>query len=425
MDLRIILDKSVVQGLSNPEVDSFDKHFLQVVPPILRDEILGDLSKQKTDAKTINRISGASYRISGNRALTEDHHLLILHSLLGAEIPMDGRVILSGQRMVRSKGGSIGIKVETPLEDSTIARWEQRIFTREEELWAAAWRNRNRNIYPQMYVRRIEKVGLSLNIPQTYEDLVNSIEYLVGEKSFQPSLLLFLYREFDIPYQLQVKINTRWTKTGNPLIKDFAGYAFFCIRAILLLAIGLTNPKLFKEHKHNRHDLEYCYYLPQCEIFSSKDNLHKNLVPLLLRQNQSYVDGDELKKDLNRLASDVGESGFGPRTTPPKKEDSVVFKLWKKHKLERSKLAPPKTRLTANNKPILTEEESRSLSFPEFIRKMTEKLEDSHDLSSEEIKTLRDDVGEADPVIFMQKKMLVSKERLLKMYPHLNASDLD
>ena len=46
--LRIILDKSVVYGLNNFEVDSLDRYFFQVVPHILADEILADLTKQQT-----------------------------------------------------------------------------------------------------------------------------------------------------------------------------------------------------------------------------------------------------------------------------------------------------------------------------------------------------------------------------------------
>lgn len=88
------------------------------------------------------------------------------------------------------------------------------------------------------------------------------------------------------------------------MIKNFAPYAFFCVRANFLWAIGLTNPELFKPDKNDRKDLEYCYYLPHCEILASKDHKHKRLVPFLLRPDQSFINGDELKTDLRRLSED-------------------------------------------------------------------------------------------------------------------------
>ena len=44
--LRIVLDKSVVFGLHNLEVDSLDRYFFQIVPNILTSEILADLAKE-------------------------------------------------------------------------------------------------------------------------------------------------------------------------------------------------------------------------------------------------------------------------------------------------------------------------------------------------------------------------------------------
>jgi hypothetical protein len=43
--LRIILDKSVVYGLNNSEADSLDRYFFQIVPHILANEILAELTK--------------------------------------------------------------------------------------------------------------------------------------------------------------------------------------------------------------------------------------------------------------------------------------------------------------------------------------------------------------------------------------------
>ena len=99
--LRITLDKSVVYGLHNEEVDSLDRYFFQVVPSILVNEILADLTKE-TDPKIPNKIAAHTYRVSGNHGLTLNYRTRLANSLLGREIPMDGRFLASGETVVRT-----------------------------------------------------------------------------------------------------------------------------------------------------------------------------------------------------------------------------------------------------------------------------------------------------------------------------------
>lgn len=141
-ELRIILDKSVVFGLTNLEVDSLDRYFFQIVPSILTNEIIADLTKGSEDKIIKNKISQHSYRISGNRGIPVHYRTLLVNSLMGNEAPMDGRFIPAGQKTVRGSDGSIGTTIETNLEDDTIARWERREFTEQEEARAEAWRKR-------------------------------------------------------------------------------------------------------------------------------------------------------------------------------------------------------------------------------------------------------------------------------------------
>jgi hypothetical protein len=48
-------------------------------------------------------------------------------------------------------------------------------------------------------------------------------------------------------------------------------------------------------------DIAYLYYLPFCMVFASSDNLHKRVVPLFLRPDQSFVEGPDLKADLKKI----------------------------------------------------------------------------------------------------------------------------
>jgi len=146
-ELRIILDKSVVYGLNNSEVDSLDRYFFQIVPPILINEILAELTKETQEPSIVNKIASHSYRISGNRVLMLEYQTILINSLMGNEVPMEGKFFPAGESIVRSKDGSIGRKVETILEDETIARWERKDFTEAEKEWAKKWRIKKRKKY--------------------------------------------------------------------------------------------------------------------------------------------------------------------------------------------------------------------------------------------------------------------------------------
>ncbi len=66
--------------------------FFQIVPSILSNEILADLTKEAEDPRAVDRIAGNSYRISGNRGLTPDYRFVLGNSLIGNEIPMSERL---------------------------------------------------------------------------------------------------------------------------------------------------------------------------------------------------------------------------------------------------------------------------------------------------------------------------------------------
>src|ERR1044072_845735 len=119
--------------MNNLEADSLDRYFFQILPPILINEILADLTKEAEDLTIINKIAGQSYRISGNRGITEDYHTVLAHSLMGYEVPMEGKFLPAGERTARSESGSIGTVIQTTLEDKTILRWERKQFTEREK----------------------------------------------------------------------------------------------------------------------------------------------------------------------------------------------------------------------------------------------------------------------------------------------------
>jgi hypothetical protein len=123
-------------------------------------------------------------------------------------------------------------------------------------------------------------------------------------------------------------------------MKVFAPFAARCFRVDLIadfaIAYGLVKKPL---EAKNRIDLQYLYYLPFCDVFASHDVFHRTIAPYLIRDDQSFVPGDELKQDLKRidahfmaLPEDVKRTGtMNYAGYPPRDPTLLTYKLWDKH----------------------------------------------------------------------------------------------
>jgi hypothetical protein len=93
--------------------------------------------------------------------------------------------------------------------------------------------------------------------------------------------------------------------------------------------------KLFKWAPTHVVDLQYLNYLPFCQVFSSNDRLHRLLAPVLKRDDQTFLTGDELKTTLRAEADawDTLEEQRKERlrwalSSPLPRQDSLLFKTW-------------------------------------------------------------------------------------------------
>jgi hypothetical protein len=429
--LRITLDKSAVYGLNNEEVDSLDRYFFQIAPPILINEILADLTKE-TDPRIPNRIAAHTYRVSGNHGLTLNYQTRLANSLLGREIPMDGRFLASRETIVRTVSGSLATIVETSLEDAILARWERREFTDGERVWARQFRQRmERPFNTKLYLDNIAMAGLSFNIPHDDEELNASVNDLLANRKLLPRLFVILARDFGIPSKSIDEITKRWYKEGRKPFEEFAPYAFFCLKANFLWHLSLTNPQLFKPDKNDRKDLEYCYCLPNTQIFATSDDKQQRLMAALIRPDQSLVNGDELKRDLRKISQHWNRLTIEERISlnaqrgaaPPENTDSVVYQLWKKHDGE---INPSKHREVLGMKLIdasLPKEQQVQFSLYEFVQKKIKEIREGKKLSEKEIEALNQQGR--DPSTMLMFNSRVNPERLRKWYPELTEADLD
>lgn len=112
-------------------------------------------------------------------------------------------------------------------------------------------------------------------------------------------------------------------------------YTVRCMRLALIFHFGLAFG-LISTRSTNRLDLEYLYYVPFCNVFSSGDALHHALLPFVLGVDQIAVNREVFKADLAGLAlwwgglSDEEKDKERERSGPPLFEHSFTFQVWKK-----------------------------------------------------------------------------------------------
>jgi hypothetical protein len=110
-------------------------------------------------------------------------------------------------------------------------------------------------------------------------------------------------------------------------------------------------------------DVEYLHYTPFAFVFCSGDKLHRQLAPLILRNDQSFVDGQEMREALNAIAvarKTAAESEL--------RENSLIWKLWQKHWGK-----PPRRAMHT----AISDEESQRIM--EQMKPIIESLETSHE----------------------------------------------
>jgi len=135
------------------------------------------------------------------------------------------------------------------------------------------------------------------------------------------------------------QIIARWRSVGEPNIRNHAPYFTHVLTVDLLFYLSIAAGLIGSDRKSNRADIAYLYYLPFSMVFTSKDNLRVRVVPYFLREDQSFVNGIDLKNDLRRLdeyysafPEEIKEQGlYGFAAYPPDDDSYLVTRLWKKH----------------------------------------------------------------------------------------------
>jgi hypothetical protein len=332
MEITIIIDKSTFQSLNFAELYRLSCYYKHVITPVLTMEILGDLKKEFEEGKipSEERVKDFANKLFPVETVVNLHYkILVKGDFLGNGPSMDGRPNVGIQKAVQSKGQK-GFLIEESKEEKSVYKWKDGNFTEADRELSALWRMTTTQEDVLKRVKDSIKVesGLKLN---DFQALGRYVDIILNRPESQLQLLLASMQNYEIDPATGLQILARWRRQNSPLIRDFAPFAYHCLKVDTLFSVGLAQG-LISTRPTNRVDLEYFYYLPFCNIFTSNDKVQKNLVPLLLLPYQRFILGTELKTDLKAIVDHLAgldiEELKKYKNQPPIIPDSYTFKLW-------------------------------------------------------------------------------------------------
>jgi hypothetical protein len=333
----LLLDKSTFQSLSRDELRTMRAHFMEALPPILVHEIVGDLSLElQAGASAEEKVAELAAKFGGSGPATMwDYRTLCSGSLRGNDPPMDGRIpARMGVPVPDPDGEGYGMFIDLAPENHALLRWARGEFSADEHQAATAWRAEAVELSIAPLQQRLHERHVIFPRCTSVAEVVHAAEELLGTVALQGVWIEWLLDSLEASEPVRQQVRLRF-RTRPQLLSRFAPYANYCARALLAFLIA-RHFRLVTERPTDLRDIQYLYYAPFCQAFGSNDRLHKALAPHLLRPDQMFVAGEELKADLRRLraswdgldeaARDRRIFAFGSYPVPA--TDSIVCKIW-------------------------------------------------------------------------------------------------
>jgi hypothetical protein len=263
------------------------------------------------------------------------HHLsACTGELLGESIPMKGQILIAGGRYISTSQGP-AVVLEQSDEAKAFARWGNREFDKLEYEYARKWRASLAPLDRDSSSDFLRSQGIGTLSCETLKEAWQlALEIVDGEHTVLDAFQ-FVFSVLNVPFEYSNRIISAWKSAGCPRLADHAPYTAYVMSLQFFFHIAVAN-NLISTRRSNSTDAAYLFYLPFCQVFVSSDRLHKQIVPLFKRDDQMFIWGLDLKKDLARLnehysqlpdeTKEQGVIRFAPQ--PPQEGDFLVSSIW-------------------------------------------------------------------------------------------------
>ncbi len=332
-----IFDKSALEALNVDEAVWFDNFYMTNITPLFLAETLADLEKEVAAGRTQEQVVGSiAYRTPVlHSSPNANHQDAVISNLRGQDVPMDGRYLRAGGRVV-NVDGQTGVVFEQAPEMEAMQRWQDGKFLEVEREFAKGWRNSLRILDLEKDGLIFKKAWSGTTLAKNLESARSIADQIVKNPVRAYEVLMVALELFNVPKALWPQVGERWHQSGKPTLPVFAPYAAYVLSVDFFFYLAISAGLISSKRSSNRIDIAYLYYLPFCMVFVSNDKLHRMTAPLFIRDNQAFVWGEDLKADLGRLDAhfsslpqevrDLGIMRFASR--PPLEGDFLTTALW-------------------------------------------------------------------------------------------------
>lgn len=314
-----IYDKSFLECLNPDEAVLFDNFFLVNIVPTFYLETLADLAKATKGNRTShNIVSSLAYKTPVQHSVPNTNYKdLLVTDLLGYKTDMTGRPILHGGVRKIDPDGKIGVYYENAPEQEMFSRWQKEDFSELENILAKLWRETVSNLTFDSIISIVKNVIPSAQRFSNLADIKSFLDSFVENYNQDENLLLLALELLETPKEYNSLIINRFKKEKPQNFNVFAPYAAYVFKLDLFLYLAMSKSFISKERPSNKIDLSYLYYLPFCDVFVSRDKLHRTITPLFTNEKQMFIWGDDLKdalsetdEYLSNLPKDLLEQGL-------------------------------------------------------------------------------------------------------------------
>ena len=338
MSIVTLFDKSFLQSLSLDEAVMFDNFFIGNVCPIFYVETLADLNKdvlKRTPEEEVRILAAKFPEMHG--APNAYHRNICTGELLGERVSTKGQLLMA-QGAAVSADGQIGVNFPTSAEAQAFSRWQNAEFRTVEREFAAMWRQDLR----QLDLRELADQATEIVSGRRCRSLAEAKELAlsaVTDNSKRHGQIRRFVEHLSIDRGYHRDIVERLQTLNFPELSRYAPYSAHVLTVELFFRIALASDLISSERPSNWVDIAYLFYLPFCAVFVSSDKLHRKCAPLLLRDNQEFVWGPDLKEGLREVnehylayPESVREEGLLRFAShPPAEGDFAVSQLWDRH----------------------------------------------------------------------------------------------
>jgi hypothetical protein len=372
-----LYDKSAMQLFSREEARWFTHFFRGVITPVFLIESISNLAKQFSDNRDPSKVVAAMAAKAQDLGSLPNvaHTELIEMNMLGYPVEMRGVPLLGGGKRLQNAKGEWGVFFEESPEKKALHRWRAGKFGDAEHERAVSWRETTKGIDLQPLVRAMKlskKQRADLGGAGLVE-LKSAVDLFLEDSNSQFRTLHSAMEAFDLSQRDQVLVKRRWTEAGRPPFRHFAPYASYSLHLTMTFLLGVSLGRI-PERPTNIIDLQYLYYLPFCQVFTSGDKFHRDLAPLFMGRGQLFIWAQDLKASLREFVTyyeghqeEIRKQGsMRFARFPPLEMDSVIHAIY-------DKLRPRwREEALVPEEPITPEESARIMAE---IRPMIEAFE--------------------------------------------------